>query len=34
VMRYRFAGSVTESALVDAVRSVLRGVGKETLTSR
>jgi cytochrome c biogenesis protein CcmG/thiol:disulfide interchange protein DsbE len=29
VMRYRFAGSVTESALVDAVRSVLRGVGKE-----
>ena len=34
VMRYRFAGSVTESALVDAVRSVLRGVGKETVTSR
>ena len=34
VMRYRFVGSVTESALVDAVRSVLRGVGKETLTSR
>jgi cytochrome c biogenesis protein CcmG, thiol:disulfide interchange protein DsbE len=30
VMRYRFLGSVTESALVDAVRSVLRGVGQET----
>ena len=30
VMRYRFTGSVTESALVDAVRSVLRGVGKVT----
>jgi cytochrome c biogenesis protein CcmG, thiol:disulfide interchange protein DsbE len=29
VMRYRFLGSVTESALVDAVRSVLRGVGQE-----
>jgi cytochrome c biogenesis protein CcmG/thiol:disulfide interchange protein DsbE len=34
VMRYRFTGSVTESALVDAVRSVLRAVGKETVTSR
>jgi cytochrome c biogenesis protein CcmG, thiol:disulfide interchange protein DsbE len=34
VMRYRFAGSVTESDLVDAVRSVLRGVGKETVTNR
>lgn len=34
VMRYRFTGSVTESALVDAVRSVLRGVDEETLTSR
>jgi cytochrome c biogenesis protein CcmG/thiol:disulfide interchange protein DsbE len=30
VMRYRFLGSVTESALVDAVRSVVRGVGQET----
>jgi cytochrome c biogenesis protein CcmG, thiol:disulfide interchange protein DsbE len=34
VMRYRFAGSVTESALVDAVRSVLRGVGKQAIPSR
>ncbi len=34
VMRYRFIGPVTESALVDAVRSVLRGVGKRTVTSR
>jgi hypothetical protein len=25
---------VTESDLVDAVRSVLRGVGKETVTNR
>jgi len=29
VMRYRFTGPVTESALVDAVRLVLRGVSKE-----
>ena len=34
VMRYRFAGSVTESALVDAVHSLLRAVGKETVSSR
>ena len=34
VMRYRFAGSVTESALVDAVHSLLRAVGKETMSSR
>jgi cytochrome c biogenesis protein CcmG/thiol:disulfide interchange protein DsbE len=34
VMRYRFAGSVTESALVDAVHSVLGAVGKETVSSR
>jgi cytochrome c biogenesis protein CcmG/thiol:disulfide interchange protein DsbE len=30
VMRYRFVGSVTESALIDAVRSVLRGVDRQT----
>ena len=34
VMRYRFAGSVTESALVDAVHSLLRAVGKGTVSSR
>ena len=30
VMRYRFTGSVTDSALADAVRSALRGVGQGT----
>jgi cytochrome c biogenesis protein CcmG/thiol:disulfide interchange protein DsbE len=34
VIRYRFTGSVTESALIDAVRSVLREFDEETLTSR
>jgi cytochrome c biogenesis protein CcmG, thiol:disulfide interchange protein DsbE len=34
MMRYRFAGSVTESALIDAVSSVLRGVGRQVTSCR